>query len=81
MRESPGLKGNETLLGTMVVTGLAHSEGEMAEQKHWENWVHWEEVHLGDEQLVYDCCDPHDRRNIVDSRDGSTELLVAVVRG
>ena len=79
MRGSPGLKGNETLSGMIVVTGLAHSEGEMAEQKHEENQVHWKEVHPGDEQLVYNCCDPHDRRNIVDSQDGSMELLVAVV--
>ena len=43
--------------------------------------MHWEEVHPGDEQLIYDCCDLHDQRNIVDSQDGSTELLVAVVQG
>ena len=56
---SSGLKGDETLSGMMVVTGLACSEGMMAEQKPEENRVHWEEVHPGDEQLVYDCCDPH----------------------
>ena len=60
MRGSSGLKGDEMLSGMMVVTGSAHSEGMMAEQKPEENQVHWEEVHPGDEQLVYDCCDPHD---------------------
>ena len=60
MHGSSGLKGDETLSEMMVGTGSARSEGMMAEQKPEENWVHWEEVHPGDEQLVYDCCDPHD---------------------
>ena len=59
MHGSSGLKGDETLSEMMVGTGLARSEGMMAEQKPEENRVHWEEVHPGDEQLVYDCCDPH----------------------
>lgn len=32
----------------------------MVEQEPEENWVLREEIHLGNEQLAYDCCDRHD---------------------